>query len=163
MLNELFKIERELPTLLREKEAWTGLFADTEKPHLRRLWRQWGKNRIYLHHFSGCSEQDVFWHPHPWKMAVRSFSRYDQLLGARDELGNLIVVARTIMEPGSCYEMTNRWGEHAIRPDGPEAWSLMIAGPVLWPENRRVANTPVRELTQTEREKIFNFFSTQYA
>src|SRR5512147_535227 len=65
-------VERALPRLLIDRAGWNGIYADTRKPHLRRLWRQYGEYRINLHFFDGMEAgDDAFAHPHPWAFAVR--------------------------------------------------------------------------------------------
>ncbi len=163
MLSILSQIEMALPALLQDEAAWHGLFADSEQPHLHRLWRQWGEYRISLHHFSECCEGQEFWHPHPWKMAVRVLKgRYEHRVGFVCETGENIEVARSIMEPGSCYEMVSPRGAHAILPIDNDVWSVMVSGPVVWNKNRRVGNTPSRELNEQERREMFTVFRTYF-
>lgn len=163
MLTLLSRVEAELPSLLRDEAAWNGLFADAQRPHLKRLWRQWDDYRISLHHFSECHEGQEFWHPHPWQMAVRVLKgRYEHRVGFVRDAAEEIEVVRSIMQPGSCYEMISRQGIHAILPIDNETWSVMVSGPVLWPENRRVANTPSRALSEQERREMLDFFQGRY-
>lgn len=72
MLEILHLAERASPKLLLDRDGWTGIYADAEKPYLRRLWRQWGAYRINLHFFEGLApDEEAFQHPHPWLFAVR--------------------------------------------------------------------------------------------
>lgn len=66
------------------------------------------------------------------------------------------------MQPGSCYEMCSKWGEHSILPVDDDIWSVMVYGPLKWKENREVENTPVRELNAEERDMLFRFFRKKY-
>lgn len=164
MLDVLSTAERLLPELLKDEAGWTGLYADTERPALQRLWRQWGEYRIYLHQFERCASEEAFLHPHPWKFAIRLLKgRYEMGVGtSADPLRAPEIVARMIMEPGSCYEMTHPHGWHVIRPVDEETYSLMVAGPPVYPQNRIPANTPVRELRLDERRMLFDFFASKY-
>lgn len=40
MLGKLYAIEAILPDLLKDDAGWQSVFADSEKPHLKRMWRQ---------------------------------------------------------------------------------------------------------------------------
>lgn len=164
MLDVLFTAERALPELLKDEAGWSSVYADTEKPALQRLWRQWGEHRIYLHRFETCTPEEAFLHPHPWKFAIRLLKgRYEMSIGAsNDPHREPETVVRMIMEPGSCYEMAHPHGWHAIRPVDEETYSLMVAGPPVYPQNRIPANTPVRELMPEERRMLFDFFASKY-
>lgn len=96
MLNVLLQAEAALPALLTDEAGLIGLYADSERPALRRLWRQLGEYRAYLHRFNPL-------------------------------------------------------------------YSLMVAGPVEWPENRVRGNAPARELFPGERADLFAFFRGRYA
>ncbi len=165
MLETLFLIEeRILPELLKDEAAWTGVYADAEKPVLRRLWRQWGKYRICLHSFEPCEASEAFSHPHPWKFAIRILKgRYEMTVGSSSDPGKVPpTVVRMIFEPGSVYEMCHEDGFHAARPIGRRSYSLMVASPKIWDRNRLRANKIVRPLTTGERAELFAFFRTRY-
>ena len=156
MLAILRQVESTLPALLVDESAWQSVFADGEKPHLRRLWRQWGEYRIYLHHFSNCEEREEFPHPHPWKMAVRILEG-EYIMGiGRSEKPNIVPeLSYHTYRPGDCYELVEPDIWHAIRPIGSEALTIMVAGSVVYPQNRIRANKAVRELTTEERAELF--------
>jgi len=163
MLNVLFAAEREMPDLLADESAWTGLYADSERPALTRLWRQWGEYRVYLHAFDPCEADEVFCHPHPWAFAVRIHAgTYEMSVSHGAEGREPDEVVKMILAAGSCYEMTCRSGLHGVRPVGTRCLSLMVAGPVIWPEHRIVANTPTRDLHSYERAHLFTYFRSRY-
>lgn len=166
MLEILYTAERLLPRLLLETSGWNGIYADSEKPHLTRLWRQWGPYRINLHHFLGCSPGQAFAHPHPWPFAVRILSgRYEMTIGCAGDDPSVVppTVCTVILGPGDVYEMTHPLGYHGIRPLDEESRTLMISGPPSWPENRVRSNATARLLTAAEMIAFRTGFSLHYA
>jgi hypothetical protein len=162
MIDTLLQAEKELPTLLQNEDIWRGLYADSERPHLMRLWCQWGENRINLHHFSHCRRGERFWHGHPWKMAVRVLEgEYEMGVGYQDEFG-VIKNIDLLMGSGSLYDMCDQYGRHYVRPVGDGAWTLMVTGPVVWSKQHLAVNTPSRDLTALERTEIFSYFRAKY-
>lgn len=163
MLPILKEVESILPSLLVD-EGWNSVFADTEKPHLRRLWRPYGPHRINLHHFSECEPSEEFPHPHPWQMAVRILEgSYSMSIGRSSDPNVLpIKFEQKIFRPGDSYEMLDADEWHALRPLGTEVLSLMVSGPPIYPQNRKRANTPVRELFPDERQVILERFKRHY-
>jgi hypothetical protein len=156
MLEVLKEAEAVLPELLAHEESWRGVFADSEKPHLQRLWRQWGEYRIYLHHFSACEPKEEFPHPHPWRMAVRILEG-EYVMGVGHSSDPKVVPGLThrVFHPGDSYELIHASEWHAIRPLKTKSLSLMVAGPVVYPQNRIRSNKVARELTDIERTKLF--------
>lgn len=150
MLEILYKAERLLPELLATEAGWTGLYADTEKPALTRMWRQWGECRIYLHSFGPCERGQIFPHPHPWQSAVRVWGDYEMGIGHSDEPDVPPRFERMVLKPGSVYAITQPKTWHWVRPAGSGSDSVMVAGPTIYPQNRVRANKPVRGLTQSE-------------
>jgi hypothetical protein len=163
MIHVLKTVESILPVLLDETEAWQGLYADSEKPNLKRLWRQWYQYRINLHHFTSCTQEEEFPHPHPWRMAVRILEgSYVMGLGYRTKYPTSPDLIYREYKPGDSYEMTraNEW--HAIRPLGDEALTIMVSGPVVFEQNKIFANKPSRPLTQVERSELFGRIRSHY-
>lgn len=156
MLKILHKAEAGLPNLLVDESAWNGVFADSEKPHLRRLWRQWGDYRLYLHHFTHCEPTEEFPHPHPWQMAVRILEgQYAMGTGRSANLDQPPILSHQTYQAGDSYQMLDADEWHAIRPLDSEALTIMVAGPVVYPQNRIKANKISRELTAEERSALF--------
>lgn len=152
MLEKLYEAERLLPDLLESPEGWTGLYAPSERPHLMRVWRQWGEDRIYLHEFGDCALSEVFAHPHPWASAIRILEGECEMgLAFGDDLETPPpVFCRTLLVAGSAYEITRPDGWHWVRPMGKGYRSIMVAGPTIWPKNRIRSNKPTRGLTAHE-------------
>ncbi len=153
MLEALYEAERALPDLLMSAEGWSGLFADTERPHLKRVWRQWDQNRISLHDFGPCEPGQVFPHPHEWDSAIR-------IKDGECETGTAYVTfpgepidifTRVILVPGSAYELIGPRAVHWVRPTHPNGYaSVMVSGPPKYHQDRRRVNTPSRALTPAE-------------
>lgn len=141
-----------LPSWLVEEAEWQGVFANSKKPHLRRLWRPLKNHRVNLHHFTACEPEEEFPHPHPWQMKVRILEgRYVIGLGRSSRVDQPPKLEYITLGPGDCYEMLDADQWHAIRPLGPEALTLMVAGPPIYPQNRIPANELDRKLTPAER------------
>jgi hypothetical protein len=163
MIDVLKTIESILPTLMAEESAWKGLYADSEKPHLRRLWRPWYQYRINLHHFTACESKEEFPHPHPWKMAVRILEgRYSMGLGRGLDLTTPPTLTYKEYRPGDYYEMLDVDLWHAIRPLGDEALTIMVSGPPIYERNKVHSNKPSRELTMPERSELFQRIRIHY-
>ncbi|HEU5114151.1 MAG TPA: hypothetical protein VFT82_00095 [Candidatus Paceibacterota bacterium] len=163
MIEILKKVESSLPALLADQSAWKGIYADSEKPHLSRLWRQWGEYRINLHHFTECEAIEEFPHPHPWQMAVRILEG-NYLMGLGKGSNPDIPPALCYQEykPGDCYEMLDADEWHAIRPLGGEALTIMVSGPPIYEVNKSRSNKPSRELSPEERQRLFERIRVHY-
>ena len=157
MLDTLYQVERVLPELLGDEKGWNSVFADSEKPHLRRLWRQWNEYRINLHQFTACEPKEEFPHPHPWQMAVRILEgQYSMGTGISSDPNKIpMLTEHKVYNPGDCYEMLDADLWHAIRPIGEEILTIMVSGPPIFPQNRKRANKAVRELYPEERSRLF--------
>jgi hypothetical protein len=164
MIHVLQTIESFMPALLKEESEWKGIYADSKKPHLRRLWRQWYQYRINLHYFTECAAEEEFPHPHPWKMAVRVLEG-DYLMGLGVDTTSLHIVPElsyTRFKAGDYYEMLDEDEWHAIRPLGHEALTVMVSGPVIYEKNRVHSNSTSRELSQAERGHLFEKIKFHY-
>lgn len=163
MIDVLTAIERELPTLLNDQDGWKGLYADSEKPHLKRLWRPWNEYRINLHHFTACQDTEEFPHPHPWKMVVRILEgTYLMGLGRASDLLTPPKMIYKKYYPGEYYEMLEEDEWHAIRPLGAEALTIMVSGPPIYQRNKMLGNKPSRELNLEERSELFKRIRVHY-
>jgi hypothetical protein len=163
MIDVLKTIESILPTLLAEESTWKGLYADSAKPHLQRLWRLWYQYRINLHYFTACGSEEEFPHPHPWKMAVRILEgNYLMGIGRGSNPEVPPVLTYKEYKPGDCYEMLGADEWHAIRPLGDEALTIMVSGPAVYSENKVWSNKPSRDLTSSERSVLFERIKSHY-
>lgn len=162
MLDYLHDVERRLPALLLEPiNSWNGMYVSYEHPHVRRLWKQDGENRIYLHHIEACEPGQELWHKHPWPSAMRILSgQYLMELGLDTGL-NEQVAATLQLSAGDEYEMVNPDAMHSVRPVDGRVLSLMVTGPRYYPNDQppRVKND---ELTHYNRVALHSDFYRHY-
>lgn len=165
MLKLLYEAERLLPRFLASVEGWSGLLADTEKPHLARVWRQWGENRISLHDFGPCAPGEVFPHPHEWDSAIRIVWASCEMAidSSRDPAAPFEPFATFLLPEGAAYEMLGRQGRHWVRPTAGRGYrSVMVSGPPKYRENRLRVNTPSRMLDHLEIDSQLRLFRRFY-
>ena len=139
--------------------TWGSLFIDYEKPHVYRLWTQWGENRIYLHKIMPCEAEDAFWHPHPWASAVKIISGSYEMGVGLYHTTTFKMSAKLILGPNTTYEMTEQDGYHYVRPLEP-VYSIMVTGP-KWYEHKD-QKVELRKLSELEYNVLVNFFKHYY-
>lgn len=144
MIDYLHEVEQKLPALLYSLDDWQTRFVTYEKPHVERLVRQDGLNRIYLHRILWCDREDAYFHTHPWPSAMRILEgSYEMQFGHREgehpydaaSTQRLVSAGRVIMQAGNEYEMTHVDAAHSVQPLTPFTLSLMVTGPV-WAGSR---------------------------
>jgi hypothetical protein len=82
MLEILASVESELPRLLLDESAWSGLLIDYHPPTVERLWMGWQGHRVSLHRIHPCGPGQALFHPHPWPSAMRILSgEYEMAVG----------------------------------------------------------------------------------
>lgn len=164
MLDKLYYFQSILGSLLVSGAEWNTLDVNYEKPHVQRVWRQFGEYRINLHRIFPCGRYGCFFHPHPWPSALKiEDGRYEMSIGYG---GGLELksdnIAKLILPAGSYYEMTDFDSWHSVRPlDGP-VMSLMITGK---PWNRLMPksdNIKLSSLSDENRNQILDFFIKRY-
>lgn len=127
-LRELI-VSGRLSEMLCDGQPWNTVDVTYDKPHVRRLWRQDGDDRICLHEIDPCGPEDPFFHPHPWPSAMVVVSgTYEMQVGYAEGTLAPPVASRVILSAGSCYEMAdeNQW--HSVRPLGGPSLSVMLSG-----------------------------------
>jgi hypothetical protein len=162
MLQKLQEALTALPSLVARLEGWNTLYADTERPHLSRMWRPFGPNRIYLHVLEPCKPNEAFFHPHPWPMATQIImGKYEQCLGFGDpssEVGPTVSERRTYSR-GESYELLDPRTWHSVQPIDLPCLTFMISGaPFDDASGKRRGNTPSRPLELEERMAILSMF-----
>lgn len=164
MLDVLARVEAKLLELIQDRAGWKGIFVDYEKPFVRRLWRQWQDYRISLHAFEPCNTDESLFHPHPWPQAVKVLSgEYEMGIGYAAGSQAPPIACRLRIDASSnpfVYEMTDINGWHYVRPIT-NVLSLMITGKP-WDRWSPRSETPLRELTEGERNGIFVNFEGFY-
>jgi hypothetical protein len=138
----LTRLRALLPTIredLRRSDGWHCREITYEHPHVLRLWRQYGDDRIFLHRLSPVPFGDeAMWHPHPWPSATLivegrysmgvadSVTLLDRFAGVVDDLpGDQL--AELELGPGSTYTMTNPDAWHVVQPIV-TTYSIMLTG-----------------------------------
>lgn len=146
MLDELYRLEKKLPKLLRQPEIWNALLIDYRPPKVERLWTQIGDLRLYLHCIWPCTAEEAFFHPHPWASAVKIY-KGGYMMGVGYGRGiKLPPVSHTIwLGPDSSYEMVNRDAWHYVQPLKRPSYSFMITRP--WQRKRKMPDVPAEPLS----------------
>jgi hypothetical protein len=161
MLKELMIIEKMLPRIL-EEDCWNTVYVDYHKPYVKRVWKQIGENRLYLHEIFPCEKEESLLHPHPWPSAMKVISGTYEMGVGYSETSELPVIASTLILPeNSYYEMTNLHSWHYVRPLEKSSLSLMITG-IPWKRDVPKSDYTLRELTAEEKENILEKFKEKY-
>jgi hypothetical protein len=168
MLDLLRHAIRDLPDLMRDRAPWSSIDVTYHAPRVKRIWRQWGENRILLHRIYPCEPGEALFHPHPWPSAVRIVSgRYEMRVSSlfHDEDGQYEQEGpawtsehvRLVLGAGSEYEMIDRNGWHSVRPLDKPSDSVMVTGPVYEPKIRMPLMPPTKQepLEPTEFDALF--------
>lgn len=90
-------MEKELKSHLQDENSWNSVYVDYHKPYVKRLWKQIGANRVYLHQITPYERSESLLHPHPWPSAMK-------VIGGTYEMGvgysptkNIPVIASTLI------------------------------------------------------------------
>ena len=170
MIELLQEAVKELPYLLYQ-EGWKSLFVDYHKPYVFRLYRQWRDiYRLSLHQILPVDDaSECLFHPHPWPSAIMIVSgQYEQAIGYRSakdacfENSHPSKIVRSILRPGSMYEMLTPDEWHYVRPIGLPSYSIMLSGPPFSKPDKK-ENQPVsRPLEKDEIQMMFDFFRDEF-
>src|SRR5947209_10035564 len=129
MLEILTAVEKDLPRLLLDEAAWSGLFIDYHPPTVERLWMRWRDCRVSLHRIHPCAPGEALFHPHPWPSAMRILSgEYEMAVGFGPGETPPPVAALLVAREDCRYEMTHPDGWHYVCPLGEPSRSLMVSG-----------------------------------
>lgn len=172
MLDYLREVEERLPYMLKEgHEAWNSLYVDYHYPYVKRLWRQDGDNRIYLHAIEVAPQgSKVLFHPHPWPSAMKivGWNSYEMGIGHGPGIIEPKVTMKFILPKDSYYEMTDIDSWHYVSPvvddwrNGTHAFSLMVTGK---PWEREIPKGPAKKLeplSLDQKLSVFNKFACLY-
>ncbi len=153
MLAKLLKavktIQANPSAYLSVPEDWGSLVIDKRQPHTYRAFRQWidegDSNRLCLHKFTPCTEEEAFWHPHGWPSAMLVLSgTYRMQVGySPDRQSKPETVMTTVLSRGSTYEMLNPLAWHAVQPIT-DCYSIMLNG---FPWDNSLKHDQVRTTT----------------
>jgi hypothetical protein len=162
MLNTLAAVEEDLPRLLLDEAAWTGLFIDYHPPTVERLWLPWRDCRVYLHRIHPCAPGEALFHPHPWPSAMRILAgEYEMAVGYGQGEAPPPVAALIIATGDFRYEMTDPDAWHYVRPLGRPTLSLMVTGKP-WDRPAPRSRRPLVPLTDQQRDELFRLFRQCY-
>ena len=157
MLDYLKEVEQRLPELLQSLDGWTSKFITYEEPHVERLYRQDGPNRIFLHRIFPCTDRP-FEHTHPWPAAMKIVEGwYEQEIGMGDE--TLMTIKHG---PGSTYEMINPLAVHSVAPSTEYVLTIMVTGPKYNRFSRLYEPVVNPELTLENANKLLEDFRRYY-
>ena len=162
MLTDLFNLEKELASHLADTESWNSVYVDYHKPYVKRLWKQIGENRVYLHQITPCERAESLLHPHPWPSAMKVIQGAYEMGVGYSQTKDLPVIASTIiLSKDSYYEMVDINSWHYVRPLGDASYSLMLTGKP-WKREVPKSSYPLRELGSNEKHEIFSVFKKAY-
>lgn len=154
-------------TWLRPEE-WNSLDITYKEPHVKRLWRQMGDFRIYLHKiYRSKGIEREFFHFHPWPAAMRVVHgsyNMDFGYGPRDSNNPPKIILKQILQEGACYSMTDMLAWHSVQPRHDYSLSLMVTGqPFDLNEEKPKCIGSLPALSEQEKHKIlidFNIYMT---
>ena len=144
--------------LLRDANTpWTSIRLDHQQPVLERCYTQYGDLRLGVHRIHPC--ETAMYHPHPWPSAVYLLDgEYEMAIGHGEGSKPPPEAMRTVVTPGSRYEMLDPNGWHYVRPLVRPTLSIMLNGPA-WKPSR--ADAPVKvphtPLDSDTRDSIIDF------
>jgi hypothetical protein len=142
MLELLDEVLAAVPALIDNPGEWGSLVINRRKPFTYRASTTWRGYRVCLHRFEACDEEEALLHPHPWPGAF-AVVRGSYLMGvgfSADRLAKPSQVLRTVMGPGSRYEIVTPLTWHSVVPRE-ECYTVMVNGEA-WPAD--VAHAEVR-------------------
>ena len=130
MLDKLAVTLMTLPPLLDDMSRWESLIINRRKPYTYRVHTQLNDLRVCLHKFETCSEEESFFHPHPWPGAFLVLSGgYRMGVGHSQSLTAKPDHVVTIDLTKWCrYEITEPTTWHSVTPSG-LTYSVMVNGP----------------------------------
>lgn len=164
MLAILEQAEKLLPTLLdpAAEHWWDSRLVTYEKPHVERLFIQWGEYRINCQRIWPCAPEDVFIHPHPWPAAMLVHGSYEMTVGYGEGIEAPPTAMRVILAPGTRYEMTDPNAWHGVRPRSGPALTLMVSGKPWGRRMPALPESPSERLTEEARSSLLADFRRLY-
>lgn len=164
MIEHLQGFERtHLLDLLRSDNVWETLDIDYHPPFVKRLWVQLDEDyRLYLHEIHPCKTEEALLHPHPWQSAMHVLpigGIYEHGMGYHQEWGSQDILVCTQEVRGEMYyEMIDKNAIHYVRPVKKPVYTVMLAGPLEWPENHHKSSKKLKELESSDKERLLKIF-----
>ena len=149
----------ELRELLKDPDGWKSLYVDYHKPYVERLYRDLDDGRrVSIHRIHGCETEEALLHPHPWPASFMVWGSYRMALGYSESNTPPEVVSNFIML-NTVYEMLDKNMWHSVAPaPNTTCITLMVSGKPWGRETPIKPESPLRELTQEERDSLFEEF-----
>lgn len=145
MIDYLTQVIKRLPLLLNEVE-WESKLINYHPPVVKRLWRQDGENRIYLHKIYPCKPEQAMKHTHGWPSAIRIISGvYEMQIGHIVNTDTGIYYhdgCRVFLYPGSVYELNDSLTWHSVSPCEKPSLSVMVTGKPFMEAPKQETNNP---------------------
>ena len=157
MIETLDEVMKTLAPLLDDPTLWDSLVINLRKPHTYRAFCKIGANRICLHRFEPCSQEEAFFHPHPWPGAfILMQGSYRMKVGYsvnRQEKPDVAI--DLILTKGSKYSMTNPLAWHSVQPLE-TCYSVMVNGEPWAKEiaHERAPTTKGKDLEKMSNEEL---------
>lgn len=160
VIGKLKEIEKQLPSLLSSVNEWNSVYINYEKPFVERLWRQIGEDRLYLHKIYPCKRDEAFFHPHPWKSAIKIISgTYEMGVGNSGSRSDITI--RLILTAGSYYEMLSLHDWHYVCPIEHPSYSIMVSGKPL-NHNAKPERPGLKPLSNNVKNNLLEFFRKKH-
>jgi len=152
----------DLPSLMKNPDAWNSKLVDYESPVVERLWIPYKDCRLSLHKIHPCEKP--LKHVHPWPAAVRVISgKYEMETGIVREIEfsddwNYILHSSFIMSAGSEYDLISSDLWHSVKPIGSHSISVMVMGQPWVPHQSMRSQPKPGELKSLPSSNIINIF-----
>lgn len=160
--------------LLMSDNVWESLEIDYHPPFVKRLWVQLDEDhRLLLHEIHPCDSDEALLHPHPWQSAMHVLpigGVYEHGMGYRNERqiydSGISLETETIDTMVSTqevhgemyYEMVDKQAIHYVRPMNSCVYTVMLTGPLEWPEHHHKASKELHPLSSDEKDRLLGIF-----
>ena len=140
---------------LDDLSQWDSLVINRREPFTYRAFTFVGDDRICLHKFDPCSEDNAFMHPHPWPSEMMVLSGvYEMWVGhSKDLHSKPDSVIDVTLSAGSIYKMHNELSWHSVRPLT-TAYSIMINGLPWKDKHSKAPTTKGKDLDKFTQEEL---------
>ena len=152
---EKYLADNTILRLLDDRRIWDSLVINRRKPYTYRMFTQLGENRVCLHRFETCNEEEAFFHPHPWPGAFKILKgSYKMKIGhSKDRVSEPEDVADFILTAGSSYEIVNPLTWHSVVPLE-TTYTIMINGPAWENAHEQVRTTKGKDLGEMAYDEL---------
>lgn len=177
MIGNLKSFEKShLLDLLRSDNVWETLDIDYHPPFVKRLWIQLDEDyRLYLHEIHPCKTEEALLHPHAWQSAMHVLpigGVYEHGMGHRMPYWDIVsmgyglpkdvIISTQEVHSEMYYEMIDKNAIHYVRPLNGPVYTVMLAGPVMWPENNHKADKKLESLSDSDKSRLLNIFRNYF-